>query len=96
MARPLRIEYPNAFYHITFRGNERRPIFRSKGDYERLLETPRANLQRTLHYLNTSYTNYFNAKTRRVCHLFQGRYRAILVERDVYALELSTLFILIL
>jgi REP element-mobilizing transposase RayT len=117
MARPLRIEYPDAFYHITSRGNERRAIFRSKGDYERfldyfesaterygarihcfclmpnhyhlLLETPRANLRRILHHLNTSYTNYFNAKTERVGHLFQGRYRAILVEKDTYALELS-------
>jgi putative transposase len=117
VARPLRIEYPNAFYHITSRGNERRAIFTSKGDYERLLgyfesaterygarihcfclmpnhyhlflETPRANLQRILHHLNTSYTNYFNAKTERVGHLFQGRYRAILVEKDTYALELS-------
>lgn len=117
MARPLRIEYPNAFYHITSRGNERRAIFRSKGDYERflgyfesaterygarihcfclmpnhyhlLLETPRGNLHRILHHLNTSYTNYFNKKTRRVGHLFQGRYRAILVEKDAYALELS-------
>jgi putative transposase len=117
MARPLRIEYPNAFYHITSRGNERRAIFGSKGDYDRflgyfesaterygarihcfclmpnhyhlLLETPRANLRRILHHLNTSYTNYFNAKTERVGHLFQGRYRAILVEKDTYALELS-------
>ncbi len=117
MARPLRIEYPNAFYHITSRGNERRAIFGSKGDYERflgyfelaterygarihcfclmpnhyhlLLETPRANLRKILHHLNTSYTNYFNAKSERVGHLFQGRYRAILVEKDTYALELS-------
>ncbi len=117
MARPLRIQYPNAFYHITSRGNERRAIFGSEGDYERLLgyfesaterygarihcfclmpnhyhlllETPRANLQRILHHLNTSYTSYFNAKAERVGHLFQGRYRAILVEKDAYALELS-------
>jgi REP element-mobilizing transposase RayT len=97
--------------------NERRPIFQTKGDYERfigylessterygaqihcfclmpnhyhlLLETPRSNLQAILHHLNTAYTNYFNRRTRRVGHLFQGRYRAILVERDSYALELS-------
>jgi len=34
MGRPLRIEYPKAFYHITARGNERQTIFRSK-DRER-------------------------------------------------------------
>ncbi len=57
--------------------------------YHLLLETPRANLQSILHHINTSYTNYFNAKKRRSGHLFQGRYRAILVEKDLYALELS-------
>lgn len=117
MGRPLRIEYPGAFYHIISRGNERRPIFRSNRDYERflgyfksaterygaqihcfclmrnhyhlLLETPRANLSAILHHINTGYTNYFNSSTGRVGHLFQGRYRAILVEKDSYALELS-------
>jgi len=117
MGRPLRIEYPGAFYHITSRGNERKPIFRIKRDYERflgylesaterygaqihcfclmhnhyhlLLEIPRGNLRQILHHLNTSYTNYFNARSGRVGHLFQGRYRSILVEKDIYALELS-------
>lgn len=117
MSRPLRIEYPGAFYHITSRGNERRPIYKTEKDYERflgylesaterygaeihcfclmpnhyhlLLETPRGNLHAILHHLNTSYTNYFNSKTGRAGHLFQGRYRGILVDRDNYALELS-------
>jgi len=57
--------------------------------YHLLLGTPRGNLHTILHHLNTSYTNYFNAKTRRAGHLFQGRYHAILVEKDRYALELS-------
>jgi putative transposase len=57
--------------------------------YHLLLETPLGNLHAILHYLNTSYTNYFNAKTRRAGHLLQGRYHAILVEKDSYALELS-------
>ena len=57
--------------------------------YHLLLETPRGNLHTILHHLNTSYTNYFNAKTRRAGHLLQGRYHAILVEKDSYALELS-------
>ncbi len=35
MARPLRIEYKGAFYHITARGNERKRIFFSKADYEK-------------------------------------------------------------
>ena len=117
MGRPLRIEYPGAFYHVTSRGNEKRAIFLTQGNFERmigylesaaerygaqihcfclmsnhyhlLLETPRGNLHQILHHLNTGYTNYFNAKTGRLGHLFQGRYRAILVDKDHYALELS-------
>jgi len=38
MARPLRIEYPRAFYHVTSRGNERKSIFRSYRDREKFLE----------------------------------------------------------
>ena len=35
MARPMRIEYEGAFYHVTSRGNERKEIFRGSEDYER-------------------------------------------------------------
>ena len=38
MARPLRIEYPGAYYHVSTRGNERKAIFRDDRDRERLLE----------------------------------------------------------
>ena len=38
MARPLRITYPGALYHVTTRGNERRPIFRDAQDRERFCE----------------------------------------------------------
>jgi len=117
MSRPLRIEIEGAFYHITARGNEKRPIFLLERDfgrfldsleriYERygvlihsyvlmtnhyhlLLETPRGKLSAALHDLNTAYTNYFNRRHDRVGHLFQGRYRGILVEKDSYLLELS-------
>ena len=37
MARPLRITYPGAFYHITSRGNERKQIFKSLADREKFL-----------------------------------------------------------
>jgi len=37
MGRPLRIEYPGAFYHVTSRGNERRAIFLTQKDYERMI-----------------------------------------------------------
>ena len=38
MARPLRITYPGAFYHVTARGNERKAVFKSTGDREKFLE----------------------------------------------------------
>jgi REP element-mobilizing transposase RayT len=38
MARPLRVEYPGAVYHITSRGNEKKSIFRDSLDREVFLE----------------------------------------------------------
>ena len=117
MARPLRITYPGAFYHITSRGNERKVVFKSKRDRERfleylgsatkrydarihaycmmdthyhlLLETPSGNLPQIMRHINGAYTIYFNVKRSRAGHLFQGRYKAILVDIDEYAKELS-------
>ena len=117
MARPLRIEFPGAFYHITARGNEGREIFRSFRDrqqflsylesavqryravihvyclmdnhYHLLLETPSGNLSQILRHINGAYTTYFNVKRNRSGHLFQGRFKAILVAADEFALELS-------
>lgn len=37
MARPLRIQYPGAFYHVTTHGNEQKPIFKSQADREKFL-----------------------------------------------------------
>lgn len=117
MARPLRIKYAGAFYHITSRGNERRPIFFDDRDREKLLsffskavvryglaihtyclmgnhyhlllETAKPNLSQAMHFINGGYTNYYNRAHHRSGHLFQGRYRAILVEKDPYASTLS-------
>jgi len=124
MARPLRIEYPGAHYHVTSRGNERKAIFRGDADrqnfvelvrravdqfdlrlhayvlmdnhYHLLIETRRAGLNRALRYLNGVYTQAFNRRHKRVGHLFQGRYKAILVEKESYLLELSRYIHLIL
>ena len=57
--------------------------------YHLLLETPSGNLSQIMRHINGAYTNYFNAKRKRAGHLFQGRYKAILVEADQYAKELS-------
>ncbi|MBT9175698.1 MAG: Chromosomal replication initiator protein DnaA [candidate division WS2 bacterium] len=57
--------------------------------YHLILETPRGNLLKVMHGLNGGYTGYFNRKYGRVGHLFQGRYRGIMVEKDRYLLSLS-------
>lgn len=57
--------------------------------YHLLIETPEANLSQLMHYINSSYTNYINRRRERSGHLFQGRYKAILVDIDNYLLELS-------
>jgi len=57
--------------------------------YHLLLETPSGNLSQIVKHINGAYTNYFNAKRKRSGHLFQGRYKAILIEADEYAQELS-------
>jgi len=57
--------------------------------YHILLETPSGNLSQIMQHINGAYTNYFNTKRKRSGHLFQGRYKAILIEADEYASELS-------
>jgi len=57
--------------------------------YHLLIETPRANISRCMQYINTAYTVYYNVRHNRAGHLFQGRYKAVLVEKEEYLLELS-------
>jgi len=57
--------------------------------YHLVLETPLGNLVKVMHGVNSSYTGYFNRKYVRAGHLFQGRYKAIVVQKDAYLLELS-------
>jgi len=122
MARPLRIEYENALYHVTSRGNAKQPIYLDDEDrknfldilsqvverykwichayclmnnhYHLIIETPEANLSRGMRQLNGVYTQKFNWRHHRVGHLFQGRYKAILVERETYLLELTRYVVL--
>jgi putative transposase len=54
-----------------------------------ILETPMGNLSRIMHFLITKYTVYFNKKHKRHGHLFQGRFRSVLIEAVSYAKELS-------
>ena len=57
--------------------------------YHLLLQTPWGNLPQIMRHINGAYTTYFNVKRDRSGHLFQGRYKAILVDIDEYAKELS-------
>jgi REP element-mobilizing transposase RayT len=54
-----------------------------------LLETPLGNLDQFMRRFNISYTGYFNRKYERVGHLYQGRYKSILVEKEGYLSVLS-------
>ncbi len=57
--------------------------------YHLLIETPLANLSQVMQNINTSYTVYVNRKYMRAGHLFQGRFKAIIVDKDSYLLQLS-------
>jgi putative transposase len=122
MARPLRIEYDGALYHVTSRGNERKSIFKDDADRELLLktlaqvserfnwlchayclmsnhyhlviETPDGNLSRGMRQLNGVYTQAFNRRHRRVGHLFQGRFKGILVQKESHFLEVCRYVVL--
>src|SRR5581483_6583427 len=122
MARPLRIEYPGALYHITTRGNARRAVFKDASDralfldtlqrvseryhwlchayclmdnhYHLVLETLDGNLAQRMRQLNGIYTQAYNRRHRRVGHLFQGRYKAILVDKESYLLEVCRYVVL--
>jgi len=55
--------------------------------YHLLIETPEGNLVAGMHRLNGAYTQGFNRRHQRVGHLFQGRYKSIVVDRDPYLKE---------
>src|ERR1700730_14940500 len=54
-----------------------------------VVTTPKANLSKWMHQLKTAYTAYFNRRHGMVGHLFQGRFKSIVVEAESYLLELS-------
>ena len=62
--------------------------------YHLVLETPDGNLSKGMRQLNGVYTQASNRRHRRVGHLFQGRYKAILVDGDAYLLELARYVVL--
>src|SRR5690554_1029211 len=117
MARPLRIEFAGALYHVTSRGDGQEAIYLDDNDrevwldvlaevcrcynwvchayclmsnhYHILIETPESNLSLGMRQLNGVYTQQFNRRHNRVGHVFQGRYKGILVDKESYLLELA-------
>ncbi|WP_256261045.1 transposase [Shewanella sp. NIFS-20-20] len=118
----MRLEFAGALYHVTSRGNARKPIYLQEDDFELflnvlsdvcerynwvvhayclmtnhyhlLVETPDANLSKGMRQLNGVFTQSINRKHHKVGHLFQGRYKAILVDKDTYLLELCRYIVL--
>ena len=108
MARPLRIEYPDACYHVMCRGNQYRNIFESDKDsdlfvrtlgevcerngvvvhawcllsnhYHLLIETPNGNLVDAMKWFQATFTQRYNARHQLWGHLFQGRYKAKIID----------------
>jgi REP element-mobilizing transposase RayT len=62
--------------------------------YHLLIETPKANLSIGMRQLNGVFTQSFNRRHKRVGHLFQGRFKAVLVEKESYLLELCRYVVL--
>ena len=122
MARPLRIEYPGAVYHVTSRGNARKKVFRDDQDreifldtlasvvkrynwlchayclmdnhYHLMIETIDANLSQGMRQLNGVYTQRYNKRHGKTGHIFQGRFKAILAQKDSHLLELGRYVVL--
>ena len=122
MARPLRLEFAHALYHVTSRGNRREDIYHDDADrqawlsvlahvckrfnwtvhayclmsnhYHLLVETLEPNLSAGMRQLNGVYTQLTNRAHGRVGHVFQGRFKAIVVDKDNYLLELARYVVL--
>jgi REP element-mobilizing transposase RayT len=59
-----------------------------------LLQTEEGNLSQGMRHLNGTYSQYFNRRHNMVGHVFQGRYKAILVQKESYLLELARYIVL--
>jgi putative transposase len=122
VARPLRIVYPGAIYHVIARGNNRLRCFLDEGDFLLFLatlrhvlerfgwllyaycmldnhyhlqaETPLPNLSAGMRQLNGVYAQAFNRRHSRSGHIFESRYRGILVEDGPHLREVARYIVL--
>jgi putative transposase len=116
MARPIRVAYEDAVYHVMARGNNHGEIYYDDNDrqvfldtlaaacrqfglvvhayclmpnhYHLVVQTPQANLSRAVGWIQTTYSIRYNRRHGRCGHLFQGRFKAQVVEADSYARDL--------
>lgn len=122
MARPQRLEFPGAIYHVTSRGSEQQVIFTDAEDrtffldtlarvakrfhwichayclmdnhYHLVIETLEGKLSIGMRQLNGIYTQHFNLRHGFEGPVMQGRFKAILVERDSFLLEMCRYVVL--
>ena len=122
MARPLRVEYPGAVYHVMARAQERASLFRDDTDREKfvallaatsrdeawevhayclmgnhyhlLVETPLGRLSHGMRSLNGRYSQWFNWRHDRRGHVLEGRFKAVLVQKQRHLLELARYVVL--
>ncbi len=115
MSRPLRIAYPDAWYHVMNRGRRAEEIFSDEPDYllftallketsemwniriaayclvpnhyHMLVQTPEANISRSMRHLNGVYTQRYNARHKCDGQLFRGRYKSMLIDTNTYLLQ---------
>lgn len=122
MARPLRIEFAGALYHVTARGDRKERVYLDDADcarwldtladvcarycfvvhayclmrnhYHLLVETPDGQLAKGMRQLNGVYSQAFNRRHDLVGHVFQGRYNAIVCQKESYLMELARYIVL--
>jgi putative transposase len=115
MARPPRIEFAGAIYHVTARGDHGEPVFNDDTDrmnllsvfaqaasrfnaralafclmnnhYHFVIRTDKPNLSRLMRHVNGVYTQMYNRRHGTSGNLFRGRFKAIIVDRNAYYLE---------
>ena len=122
MARPLRIEYDGAVYHVTSRGNAGKPIFKDNLDrsifletlhkankrhnrhgqaysrlinhYHPIIENQDERLSKGMRQINGVYTQSCNRQHKKTGHVFQGRYKAILIQKESHLIEVCRYVVL--
>mgnify|MGYP001574655179 FL=1 len=90
-----RINFLNTLQHVNKRYNWLCHAYcMMDNHYHLLIETPDGNLSLGMRQLNGVYTQLFNKRHQRTGHLFQGRYKSILIQKDSHLLEVCRYVVL--